>query len=241
MRKCLTVAAVFLAVPLTIHAQRVTQAGAGARDASVVDPEHHQVILENDHVRVIRALASPGTRTPMHSHPTAVLVSLGTSRSHVTLASGAKVFFDLQPGQVIWGEATEHSWELLAGQLHVVGVEIKAAARGAAPAAKTLPSNDAVQMDPIGHQVVMENPYVRVIEGLSGAGRRSPMHSHSYALVAISLGRGRLNLTLADGNSVVVDVHPGQVLWLDAQTHSWEVVSGISNLVVVEVKSAPGR
>jgi quercetin dioxygenase-like cupin family protein len=240
MRRSLAVAAVILTVPLTIHAQQgVTQ--AGARDASVVDPEHHQVVLENEHVRVIRALASPGARTPTHSHPTAVLVSLGTSRSHVTLSNGSKVFFDLQPGQVIWGEATEHSWEMLAGQLHVIGVEIKAAARGTPPAAKTLPSNDAVRLDPVGHQVVLDNPYVRVIEGLSGAGRRSPMHSHSYALVAISLGRGRLNLTPADGNSVVVDFHPGQVLWLDAGTHSWEVVSGISNLVVIEVKSAPTR
>jgi quercetin dioxygenase-like cupin family protein len=239
MRKCLTVAALILATPLTVDAQQATQAGR-ARDAAIVDPTHHQVVLENEHVRVIRALVSPGARSPMHTHPTSVLVSLGTSRSRVTNPDGSTVMFDLLPGQVIFGESTEHSWQMLAGQLHVVGVEIKAAARGAQPAALTLPASDAVQVDPVGHQVVIDNPYVRVLEGLSGTGRRSPTHTHSYALTIISIGRGRLNLTMG-GNSMIVDLHPGQVMWLPPGEHSWEVVSGVSNLIAIEVKSAAAR
>jgi quercetin dioxygenase-like cupin family protein len=241
MRKCLTVAALVLTIPFTVDAQQVAQAGR-SRDAASIDPAHHQVILENDHVRVVRALVSPGDRSPMHTHPPAVLVSLGTSRSRVTNADGSTGYFDLQPGQVIWGaQPAEHSWQMLAGQLHIVGVEIKAAARGAAPAAKTLPENDAAKVDPVGHQILVDNPYVRVLEGLSGTGRKSPMHSHSYGFALVSLGRGRLNLTFGDGNSTIVDVHPGQVMWLDAQAHSWEVVSGVSNLIAIEVKSAAAK
>jgi quercetin dioxygenase-like cupin family protein len=96
-----------------------------SRDAVVVDPTHHKVILENDRVRVFEALASPGARSPMHTHPPFVLVSLGKARMRMTMANGEKVIFDLNPGQVLWMENAEHSWEVLAGQPHVIAVEVK--------------------------------------------------------------------------------------------------------------------
>lgn len=231
-----------LAAPFILVAQpTATQAGR-ARDAVVVDPSHHQVVLENDHVRVIRALVAPGARSAMHSHPPLVVVSLGTSRGRATDGKGVTSILDFQPGQIFWSDGLEHSWQMLAGQAHVVGVEIKAAARGVAPAAVTLPATDAVKVDPVVHQVVIDNPYVRVLEGLSGTGRRSPMHSHSYGITLISLGRARMSLTMPDGNSAILDLHPGQVLWIDpGAQHSWEVISGVSNVVAVEVKSATAK
>lgn len=242
MRKGLALGALMLAAPFILGAQpTATQAGR-ARDAVSVDPTHHQVILENDHVRVIRALVAPGDRSAMHSHPPLVLVSLGTARGRVTDAKGVTSILDFHPGQIFWTDGIEHSWQMLAGQVHVIGVEIKAAARGATPAAMTLPATDAVKVDPVVHQVVIDNPYVRVLEGLSGTGRRSPMHSHSYGITLISLGRARLNLTMPDGNSAILDLHPGQVLWIDpGAQHSWEVVAGASNVVAVEVKSAAAK
>lgn len=103
-------------------------------DATVVDPDIHQVVLENDHVRVFQALASAGAKTPMHSHPPMVLVSLGTARLKMTSPDAKKQILDLRPGTVIWIDGVEHSWELLAGELNVAVVEVKAAK--AAKAAK---------------------------------------------------------------------------------------------------------
>ena len=37
-------------------------------DAMVAAPDHHAVILENDHVRVLDTRLRPGERTPIHSH-----------------------------------------------------------------------------------------------------------------------------------------------------------------------------
>lgn len=96
-----------------------------SRDAVAVDPTHHHVVLENDRVRVFEALASPGARSPMHTHPPFVLVSMGKARLRMTMADGEKVIFDLNPGQVLWMENAQHSWELLSGQGHVFGVEVK--------------------------------------------------------------------------------------------------------------------
>ena len=96
-------------------------------DAVVIDPDVHHVVMENDHVRVFEARATAGTRSPMHSHPPLVLVSIGSARGKLTLPGGEQQILDLRPGTVIWLENPEHSWELLAGELHVVAVEVKSA------------------------------------------------------------------------------------------------------------------
>lgn len=43
--------------------------GQDARDAVALDPDHHHVIMENDHVRVFEVLAAAGDTSPMHTHP----------------------------------------------------------------------------------------------------------------------------------------------------------------------------
>lgn len=221
-------------------ATAATAAGQRAPDAVAVDPTHHNVLFENEHVRVFRALASPGDRSPMHTHPSFVFLSLGTGRLRLATPTAANVIFDVHPEQVLWMENAEHSWEMIAGQLHVVAVEVKAAGQGRIPPPMTLPATDVTTVDPAAHQVALENDYVRVIEILAGGGARSPMHTHSRGGVLISLGRSRVKLTAADGSSQIADLHPGQVIWADPGSHSWEIVSGQSRLIGVEVKSATG-
>ncbi len=98
-----------------------------APDSTVADPEVHQVAFENDHVRVLRALAPAGHRSAMHSHPATLVISLGTGRVRLTQPDGTQQIFDVNPGQFFWIDGTEHSWELLAGEVNVIAVEVKAA------------------------------------------------------------------------------------------------------------------
>ncbi|WP_049563024.1 hypothetical protein [Nonomuraea sp. SBT364] len=96
--------------------------------ATIVDPDAHQVLFENEHVRVIQARASAGWASAMHSHPPMVVVNLGTGRQKVTFADGTTQIVDLNPGAVVWqGDAFDHAWELLAGDVNVVLVEVKSA------------------------------------------------------------------------------------------------------------------
>ena len=106
-----------------------------ANDAVAVDPDVHHVLLENDHVRVFDARAGKGRKSPMHSHAPLVFVSLGTARLNMTLPDGKNAIFDTYPGQVFWMENVEHAWELLSGEVQVIGVELKAALR--APRGRT--------------------------------------------------------------------------------------------------------
>ncbi len=93
-----------------------------------MDPDVHQVVLENEHVRVLEARAAHGYKSPMHSHPPLLLVSIGSARIKATAPDGTKQILDLRPGMVVWRDSSiEHSWELLAGEVHVVAVEVKSA------------------------------------------------------------------------------------------------------------------
>jgi quercetin dioxygenase-like cupin family protein len=208
-------------------------------DAVAVDPSHHHVILENDHVRVFEVLAAPGDTSPMHTHPPLVLVSLDKARIRTAGPDGSASILDLNPGTVLWLEDVEHAWELLAGQVHLFAVEIKAAREGRPPVVVAADDREAVAVDPTHHQVVLANDHVRVFEALAAPGETSPMHVHPPTLL-ISFDPARLRVTLPDGSSTIVDLHPAQALWLENVEHSWEILSGQVHAFGVEVNAARG-
>jgi quercetin dioxygenase-like cupin family protein len=107
-----------------------------AQDATIADSDVHQVAFQNDHIRVLEVRASHGTKSPAHSHPPVLVVSIGSARVKLTAPDGTKQMLDLRPGMVVWLDAVEHSWELLAGELHVVAVEVKSAKAAKAATAK---------------------------------------------------------------------------------------------------------
>jgi quercetin dioxygenase-like cupin family protein len=215
----------------------VRAAGQAARDAVSVDPTHHHVILENDHVRVFEVMAAPGARSAMHTHPPTAVISLGAARARTRMGDGTTGLFDLHPGQVFWVESAEHAWELVSGNAHVIGVEVKAARQGRAPAVAPLGPRDAVAVDPTHHNVILENDHVRVLEAIVSPGARSAMHTHP-PLVGVSLGTARLRMTAPDGAVTIFDLHPGQVFWIDGTEHAWELLAGQAHVVAVEVKAA---
>ncbi len=208
-------------------------------DAVTVDPDIHKVILENEYLRIFDARASIGAKSPMHSHPPFVLVSLDSTRFRMTMTDGKKSIFDLNPGQAVWVEGAQHSWELLSGELHVIGVEIKSAqSKGPPPAAPVRAAIDSVAADPEAHHLLFENPHVRVFEGRTSHGRTSPMHNHPPTLL-VSLDWMRLKLTLPDGKNVIHDFSEGQPLWVgEGGTHSWEAIAGGGRVIAIEVKAA---
>lgn len=210
------------------------------KDAVLVDPKVHNVLFENDHVRIFEARASLPAASPMHSHPPFVFIGVETGRVKMGLPDGKSAMFDIYPGQVVWlGEGMVHSWELVSGKVRVIAVEVKSALH---PPAGALPpvtrkANDAVAVDPDVHHVLFENDQVRVFDARAAKGRKSPMHSHP-PFAFISLGTARLSLTLPDGKNVIFDTYPGQVIWMENAQHSWEILSGEAHVIAVEPKSA---
>ena len=114
-------------------------AGAAARlpftvdktDATVVDPAHYHVELENEYVRVLRVTIGPHERLAMHTHPQAgaVLVQLTDQNLRLTTWDGTARISHYAAGEVRWvGPGAAHQDENLSeAPLKFIRVELKSA------------------------------------------------------------------------------------------------------------------
>jgi hypothetical protein len=109
-------------------------------DAMVAAPNHHSVLLENAHVRVLDTRLGPGETTPVHAHrwPAALYV-LSWSDFVRKDAHGAIILDSRQaqmrpnPGEAFWGLPLDaHSVTNVGNALlHIIAVEIKPRAHDA--------------------------------------------------------------------------------------------------------------
>jgi mannose-6-phosphate isomerase-like protein (cupin superfamily) len=100
----------------------------------IAAPGHHEVLLENEHVRVLDTRIRPGERTPLHAHRwPAVLYVLGWS-DFVRLDADGNVPLDSRTrrsspaaGTVLWAPALgPHSASNVGRhELRVIAVELK--------------------------------------------------------------------------------------------------------------------
>ncbi len=62
-------------------------------DAVVVAPESHEILLENDRVRVLRVTIDPGVKEPMHTHQwESIMMVTSPARIRYYLANDLMVF-----------------------------------------------------------------------------------------------------------------------------------------------------
>jgi len=103
-------------------------------DAMIAAPKYHEILLENDHVRVLDTSIPPGDTVPAHTHcwPSVMYVS---SFSHfVRYDKDGNVLVDSrtldrkpQPGEAMWSAPLElHSLKNVgSSDLRVITVELK--------------------------------------------------------------------------------------------------------------------
>ena len=104
----------------------VSAAPALAQDAVAVDPAHYKVVLENDHVRVLRVAYGPGEKSVMHSHPASLAVFQTDGQARFTLPDGKTVDATVKAGDVMWHDAEQHVPENTGDKaFEVIVVELK--------------------------------------------------------------------------------------------------------------------
>ncbi len=95
---------------------------------------------------------------------------------------------------------------------------------------------DAVKAAPETYRMLLENDRVRVLEARARPGFKTAMHSHP-AHVAVAIRDGTFRFTMADGQSVDVELRAGQALYLDPVEHTTEMTgTGEAHVILVELK-----
>ena len=97
--KTLKLALVLAALPAVCSAQ----------DAVKVDPGHYKVLVDNASVRVIKVQFAPGSKSPMHSHPDAMLVALGDAKARFTFPDGKTQDVELTKEAALYTPAFTHA------------------------------------------------------------------------------------------------------------------------------------
>jgi quercetin dioxygenase-like cupin family protein len=86
-----------------------------------------KVLLDNDQVRVFETTRSPGTKVPMHTHPTFISYYFNPTKIKVTLPNGKIIEKDIPAGNVNWKpNGATHAVEIMGtNSLHALVIELK--------------------------------------------------------------------------------------------------------------------
>ncbi len=103
-------------------------------DAMIAAPDYHEVMLENDRVRVLRTRIPPGHRTPIHTHRWAGVLYILSWSQFIRYDDKDNILLDTRtvealqvPPTVLWSAPLlPHSLENVGeNDLHLIAVELK--------------------------------------------------------------------------------------------------------------------
>jgi beta-alanine degradation protein BauB len=97
--------------PITAAAHCPGTVAATAPDPTVTDGDKYHVVLENDHVRVLRYHDKPADKTRPHHHNEFVLYALSSFRRRLIFPDGTVKERDFGPGDAIWMPEQVHTGE----------------------------------------------------------------------------------------------------------------------------------
>ena len=103
-------------------------------DAMTAAPDHHDLLFENDHVRVLDSLVRPGEATPIHTHRWPSLLYVLSTSDFVRYRPDGDIVLDsrgsdnmAEPGKAIWSPPLKPHFVRNVGNsdLRVISVELK--------------------------------------------------------------------------------------------------------------------
>ena len=195
--KILTLVAVLAALPLL----------AAAQDAVQVDPGHYKVLIDNAAVRVLKVDVAPGAKSPMHSHPDALLVPLTSGTARFTLPDGKTEERLLTKETASYTPASTHApANVGTSKVEAILVEFKAKSPGTATVPTSRPG--------LEQAVLVESPRAVAFKTTTAPDFQEPAGStHEFDQVVIALGSGDVLLDV-EGQTPVTKWQRGDVQFI---------------------------
>ncbi len=194
------------------------------------------VLLENDEVKVARALEKNQVVGKFHQHEmNRVMVYLQSGRQRFEYQDGRQpAVFDWKAGQVVWSPPSGmHSPKVLDHDFDIIEIELKTP--GTDKAVST--TLDPLKVDPGHYTLEFENPQVRVLRVRIPPHGVTPMHAHSTDRVTVFLTDQDFQTKDSRGMVATVEHKAGDVAWGTPIEHSEQNLSNQPfEAVTVELK-----
>jgi quercetin dioxygenase-like cupin family protein len=180
---------------------------ARAQDPVKVDAGHYKVLVDNATVRVLKVNVPAGQKSPMHSHPDAILVPLSSGKARFTLPDGKTEDRELVKETASYTPAATHSpANVGTTTVDAILVEFKTKDAGTA----TLPA----ARPGIQSNVLAESPRAVAMKANAGPDfAEAAGTTHEYDQVVIALGDAAMSLTV-DGKPAVTKWARGDVQFI---------------------------
>ena len=180
---------------------------ASAQDPAKVDPRHYKVLADNAVVRVLKVNFGAGEKSPMHSHPDAVLVPLANGKARFTMPDGKTQDLELTAEAAAYTPSFSHSpANTGTGPIDAILVEIKQKTGAAA----TLPA----ARPGMAMKVLAEGPgAVAYRSTLAPDFHEAAGSTHDFDQVVVALGSADMTLAV-EGRPIVKRWQRGDVQFI---------------------------
>jgi len=195
--------------------------------------------VDNDVVRIIKAVDVPHHRGALHRHVVnRVMIYLDGGDMTLVHEDGRKEEQHWKAGEVAWSPADGlHTSENVgSAPIHLVEIELKRPAPAGPTARKA--ELDPVAIDPEHNILLFENDQVRVFRSWREPGGTELMHEHTGAgRAAVLLTDLDASVKLPDGTTSRAHGVAGDVIWSGPVTHAGtNLGSKKFEMIIVEVK-----
>jgi len=193
-------------------------------------------LLENDQVKVVRALEKSQVQGKFHQHEmNRVMVYLQSGQQRFQYQDGRPtIVSDFKAGQVVWSPPTGmHAGYVLDHDFNIIEIELKT--RGTD---KKITGNlDPLKVDPGHYKLEFENPQVRVLRVKVPPHAVLPMHAYTTNRVIILLTDQDFLKKDATGKAETAKHKAGEVLWAPPVEQSEQNLSNQPfEALIVQVK-----
>jgi phage host-nuclease inhibitor protein Gam len=177
-----------------------------------------QTLLENEQVRVLKAVDQPHAKGAPHEHKVnRVMVYLNPGKQEF-VSNGKASTLQYKAGDVLWSPAAGTHTSEVVSDVPVTMVEVEVKNTGAA---KKTPDTalDPLKVDRKHYHLEFENPQVRVFRVRFGPQESAPLHEHVLNRVVVYL-TDQNTLMTADGKTETAQHKAGEASWGGAVKHT---------------------
>ena len=130
MRRRFVGVVIGIVVTSAVSVQPVADVEQERLDPLIVSPDHYRLVIENEHVRVIRQHLGGRDKAPMHQHSLGAVMVLVTDQNvRQTAPDGTTREQHRKAGESFWSEPTTHAGQNLSDSPYeYIRVDIKATA-----------------------------------------------------------------------------------------------------------------
>jgi beta-alanine degradation protein BauB len=163
---------------------------ASAQDPAKVDAGHYKVLIDNPSVRVLKISFGLGEKSPMHSHPDAILIPLDSAKARFTMPDGKTEDVEITKEAALYTPAMTHS-PANTGTTRIDGILVELKAK--APGTASLPT----ERPGMTQTVLATSPGATAWRTTAGPTfSEAAGTTHDYDQVVIALGPSDIALTV---------------------------------------------